>query len=202
MKLIDLLKRIWIVPFLALAIIACETENEANEELTEFETWVDNTAANVEAETEEEWAETRAEYDRQVAELDAETSEWDEETRTRYESAKTRFQEREDNLRQTWAAAVVVVEVDPQMATTLIGTSDFSTITAQNIKEKYQMLLQKTRELDDQWTDADWERADAVMDRLDERREELDVPAEDVTRIIAWKGEYNVLKAGDEISGN
>ncbi|WP_161888826.1 hypothetical protein [Pontibacter russatus] len=84
---------------------------DANNDLDEFEAWVDSNAERAETATEEEWAELSTEYDRREAELEAKSADWDDNTRQEWEELKANWNEMENKV-QTRLGNIEDVDVD------------------------------------------------------------------------------------------
>lgn len=82
------------------AEVSLDTSTEANQDIEEFETWVQEQSQRAETATREEWAEIRSEYQRRRAELEAESANWDQEARQEWEELKADWNKVENKARE------------------------------------------------------------------------------------------------------
>jgi hypothetical protein len=84
----------------------------------------------------------------------------------------------------------------------LLGTyADLRTITPTNVAAAYTQFLRQVRAKRRTWTPRDWDYADAIFKRLNERRRAiyLDVRAADDVRVKALQAEYLALENGRDV---
>ena len=84
----------------------------------------------------------------------------------------------------------------------LLGTyADLNTITPDNVAEAYTQFMRQVRAKRRTWTQRDWDYADAIFKRLNERRRaiRLDVRASDDVRVKALQAEYLALENGRDV---
>lgn len=84
---------------------------DANNDIEEFEAWVNTNAERAETATAEEWAEIRTEYDRREAELEVNSADWDENTRQEWEELRADWNEVENKV-QSRLGNIEDVDVD------------------------------------------------------------------------------------------
>ncbi|MHA6248944.1 hypothetical protein ACXYMU_13455 [Pontibacter sp. CAU 1760] len=77
-----------------------EENMEANNNLREFDAWVDNNANRAETMTEEEFREARTEYRRREAEFERESATWDDETKREWEEMKRSWNDLENSVQR------------------------------------------------------------------------------------------------------
>lgn len=79
--------------------------------------------------------------------------------------------------------------------------ADINKIPAADLRQAYIMLLQSTRDKSSNWTDAEWNKAQAIMKKLDARRKvvEKDLGTDDKAKIKMLKGELRSLETKKDI---
>ncbi|MBC5775587.1 hypothetical protein H8S95_16035 [Pontibacter sp. KCTC 32443] len=90
----------------------------------------------------------------------------------------------------------------PALQKELLGPyADINSIAAADLREAYIMLLQSVRERHDTWTDAEWNKAQAISKKLDARRKvvEKDLGTDDKAKIKMLKGELRSLETKKDI---
>jgi cytochrome c oxidase assembly factor CtaG len=94
------------------------------------------------------------------------------------------------------------VAAEASLQKELLGTySDLSTITPTNVAAAYTQFMRQVRAKRRTWTQRDWDYADAIFKRLNERRRAiyLDVRASDDVRVKALQAEYLTLENGRDV---
>jgi len=84
----------------------------------------------------------------------------------------------------------------------LLGTyADLNTITPDNVAAAYTQFMRQVRAKRRTWTQRDWDYADAVFKRLNERRRaiRLDIRASADVRVKALQAEYLALENGRDV---
>lgn len=71
---------------------------DANNDIDEFEAWVNTNIDRAETATAEEWAELKTEYERREAELEVKSADWDDNTRQEWEELKAEWNEMENKV--------------------------------------------------------------------------------------------------------
>lgn len=91
---------------------------------------------------------------------------------------------------------------DASFTRELLGTyADLSTITPDNVAAAYTQFLRQVRAKRRDWSQRDWDYADVIFKRLNERRRAiyLDVRASDDVRVKALQAEYMALENGRDL---
>ena len=88
------------VVLMSISLLACKPDarQEADQDLKELKTWVDEHAVRAETATEEEWSEMKQEFDRRAHDLDAKSAAWDKEAQQEWEQLKMRWNETENKV--------------------------------------------------------------------------------------------------------
>ncbi|OUJ76048.1 hypothetical protein BXP70_01875 [Hymenobacter crusticola] len=84
----------------------------------------------------------------------------------------------------------------------LLGTyADLSTVTPDNVSAAYTQFMRQVRAKRRAWTQRDWDYADVIFKRLNERRRaiRLDVRTSDDLRVKALQAEYMALENGRDV---
>lgn len=90
----------------------------------------------------------------------------------------------------------------PAMEKELLGPhADINKIPAANLRQAYILLLEGVREKGDTWTDAEWNKAQAIMKKLDARRKvvEKDLTTDDKAKIKLLHAELRALETKKDI---
>ncbi|MEJ8756392.1 hypothetical protein WG947_05265 [Pontibacter sp. H259] len=90
----------------------------------------------------------------------------------------------------------------PAMEKELLGPyADINKIPAADLRQAYIMLLESTRNKSEAWTDAEWNKAQAIMKKLDARRKVVsnELGTDDKAKIKLLQGELRALETKKEI---
>ena len=90
----------------------------------------------------------------------------------------------------------------PAMEKELLGPyADINSIPAADLRQAYIMLLQSTRDKSSTWTDAEWNKAQAIAKKLDARKKivEKDLTTDDTAKIKMLTGELRALETQKDI---
>ncbi|HEY4652067.1 MAG TPA: hypothetical protein VIG72_11670 [Pontibacter sp.] len=90
----------------------------------------------------------------------------------------------------------------PALQQELLGPyADINKIPAANLRQAYITLLESVRERNDNWTDAEWNKAQAIMKKLDARRKvvEKDLGTDDKAKIKLLHAELRALETKKDI---
>ncbi|MDX5348287.1 MAG: hypothetical protein LPJ89_02015 [Hymenobacteraceae bacterium] len=186
MKKVAVLCKSMLLVFFAAGVMSSCSESEeqrAEREYSEFRTWVNEQESKVEQNTEQEWAEVQREYETRTTEMDKAAENLSSESRKEYEETKVKFldwnnrnkqyaeikrQQQQDSL--TRAGATDTTNWDNK----LLGKySDLNSVTAATLADAYQQFMSNVKANQANWTDAEWDKADAVFNKLDRRKDEL-----------------------------
>ncbi|RDV16468.1 hypothetical protein DXT99_04510 [Pontibacter diazotrophicus] len=185
-----------------VAISSCTItrEQEIEDELGEFRTWLSQETSQLASRTEEDWERTKQDFRMRTQELDQKEDEFTEELRAEYQQLKQEFSEAEESY--------VGVRSEARKAEwerNLLGSwADMSTIDATNIRDVYITFMENVREQRENWTDADWEMAKLVMEELNERKSEIDanIDTETEVKIKALQMEFHALETAADVTGD
>lgn len=90
----------------------------------------------------------------------------------------------------------------PAFEQALLGPhADINKIAAADLRQAYITLLEGVRSQSDNWTDAEWNKAQAIMKKLDARRKvvEKDLGTDDKAKIKLLQGELRALETKKDI---
>lgn len=90
----------------------------------------------------------------------------------------------------------------PALQQELLGAhADINKIAAADLREAYITLLEGVRSRSDNWTDAEWNKAQAIMKKLDARRKvvEKDLGTDDKAKIKLLHAELRALETKKDI---
>ncbi len=85
----------------------------------------------------------------------------------------------------------------PQWQRELLGEyADIQSLTALNLRQAYITLLENVREKKSAWNDQDWNKAKAVINKLDARKNKLEkkLGLDDKAKIKLLQGELRALE--------
>jgi len=187
----------WLSMLLLLAILgACSTtkevENEVQDELGDFRSWISTTTANVADRTEEDWQQARQDFQMRTWELDQKQENFSEEVRQDYQNLKDQFNEA-DNQYQGSNSDAQKAEWQHK----LLGRWDnLVIINADNVQDAYITFMENVRSMHKSWTEQDWEMAKSVFNTLNERRKTIpsDISTETEVKIKALQIEFHALE--------
>ncbi|MER2996586.1 hypothetical protein [Pontibacter populi] len=90
----------------------------------------------------------------------------------------------------------------PQLEKDLLGPyAEINKIAATDLREAYIMLLQSVRDRQDSFTDAEWNKVQAIMKKLDARRKVVssELGNDDKAKIKLLQGELRALETKKDI---
>jgi len=169
-----------------------EQEDEAEDELAEFRTWVSNKTANIADRTEEDWQKAKEDFKTRTQELDQKQEQFTDALKQEYQQLKQEFRDADDmygRSRQEKRAN--------EWERNLLGRwADMATINENNVGEVYVHFLAQVREKKGSWHDADWEMAEQVLERLNARKKAItgDIPTDTEVKIRALQMEFRTLE--------
>lgn len=186
---------------LSLAVMSsCTTtrEQEVEDELAEFRTWVSRTTSNIANATEEDWKQAKQDFSMRTQELDQKQDNFTDEVKAEYKDLKQRFNDSDEQFQQQQSQARIT-----EWQRKLLGQwADMSTITEANVREAYITYMENVRALKQNWTNTDWEMAKLIMQQLNERREQLtgDIDTDSQIKIKALQMEFRTLETAADVS--
>lgn len=185
----------------AVAICSCTTtrEQEVEDELGEFRTWVSQETSQLANRTEEDWERTKQDFRMRTQELDQKEDEFTEELRAEYQQLKQEFSQADESYEGIRSEALKA-----EWERNLLGSwADMNTIDATNIRDVYIAFMKNVRERRENWTDADWEMTKMVMEELNERKSEIDanIDTETEVKIKALQMEFLTLETAADVTG-
>lgn len=187
---------------LTIGFSACTAsrEQEVENDISSFRTWVNDQSANIADRTEDDWKQAKEDFRIRTAELDQREDQLSAEVREEYQQLKNDFQ----NLDEEREKRMLDANGAEWEAKLLGGYADKATITKENVKDVYIQLLENVRSMRSTWTDEDWEMAKMVLNRLNDRKEEVDddLPTEDEVKIKALQMEFRTLETANDVGGN
>ncbi|MDX5436581.1 MAG: hypothetical protein LPK03_05265, partial [Pontibacter sp.] len=162
-----------LIAFLSLCLIfsSCSAtkEQQLEDELSEFRTWVSNTTSNIAERTEEDWEQARADFKMRTQELDQKEDQFTDELKQDYQTLKDEFRSADEAYQRN--------QQEPGIAEWERGLldrwADFASINETNVREAYITFMENVRAKKDGWNDQDWEMAKRVLERLNERKAEI-----------------------------
>lgn len=185
-----------------IGISSCTTmrEREVEDEISEFRNWINDQSARIADRTEEDWKQSKEDFRVRTQELDLRQNKFSAELREEYQQLKEDFNNL-DKEREKRRREAMVAEWDAK----LLGSyADKTTISKENVREAYILFLENVRSMHGNWSNEDWEMAKWVMNRLDERKEEVDdeLPTDDEVKIKALQMEFRTLETTNDVRGN
>lgn len=195
----------YLLPLLLVFMYACgdadRTDNSDNFE--NLEVWWEENTDSLQANTEQGWEEFKAEWKEQKAKVNRD--DLDEEDQREYDRMEQEVNQRDQENQTRWQTARrdnTKVDADG-MEVLLLGDSyDWNSITAANMKDTYIAFMEKVRANNDDWTEAEWNAADAVFTKLQNKKDEVDenMDATDEAKIAALVTEYRTLETAADVS--
>lgn len=172
-------------------------DREVEDEISSFRNWVNDQAATIADRTEQDWERAKESFRVRTEELDQRQDKFSEELRQEYQQLKEDFRNLDDE-RVKRRRALKLAEWEANL---LGGYADKSTIRRENVKQVYEYFMENVRNLESNWTDEDWEMAKMVLERLNERKDEVDenLPTEDEVAIKALQMEFHTLETANDM---
>ena len=185
-----------------LAISSCTTtrEQEIEDELGEFRTWVSQQTSQLANRTEEDWKRSKEDFRMRTQELDQKEDEFSEELKAEYQQLKQEFTKADESYE-----GVRMEARKSEWERNLLGRwADMATINAQNVREAYITFMENVRAKKENWTNADWDMAKMVMQELNERKSEIDgnIDTDTEVKIKALQMEFRTLETAADITGD
>jgi hypothetical protein len=186
---------------LGIGLSACSAsrEQEVENDISSFRTWVNEQAASLENKTEEDWKQAKEDFKIRTADLDQREDQFSAEVKEEYKQIKSDFSDLDEKRIQ--------IRRDAQATawdTKLLGKyADWSTITTGNVKDVYINFMENVRSMRSMWTNEDWEMAKEVLNRLNDRKEIVDdeLSTEDEVKIKALQMEFRTLETANDVGG-
>lgn len=185
-----------------LTISSCTTtrEQEIEDELGEFRTWVSQQTSQLANRTEEDWERTKQDFRMRTRELDRKEDTFSNELKAEYQQLKQEFGEAEASYEGIRSEARKA-----EWERNLLGPwAEMSTINAGNVREAYITFMENVREQRENWTEADWDMANLVMEELNNRKSEIDatIDTETEVKIKALQMEFRALETAADVTGD
>jgi hypothetical protein len=184
---------------------------DADQDLVQLRNWMDNRLEETTEVTAEERQTIRNEYQQLSDRVERKTDRLSEEAQQEFQQLSARFDQWENSLtvregeqarpEKRNGEMVLDQRQQEEWKNRLLG-EDFrkmDELSSEQMKEAYQTFIQNVRDQQENWGEQDWAYAEYVLEQLNERRENVNVPAVDWTRIQAWIAEFNVLQTADKV---
>lgn len=189
--------------FISLLVISsCTTtrEQEIEDELGEFRTWVSQQTSQLADRTEEDWKQSKEDFRMRTQELDQKEDEFSEELKAEYQQLKQEFTKADESYE-----GVRMEARKSEWERNLLGRwADMATINAQNVREAYITFMENVRAKKENWTNADWDMAKLVMQELNDRKSEIEgnIDTETEVKIKALQMEFRTLETAADVTGD
>lgn len=175
-------------------------DREVEDEISDFRSWVNDQAATIADRTEQDWKRAKEDFRVRTQELDQRQDNFSAELKQDYQQLKEDF----NNLEEERAKRRKALKLAEWEANLLGSYADRTTITGENLKQVYVQFMENVRSRENNWTDEDWEMAKMVLERLNERKEEVDdnISTEDEVSIKALQMEFRTLETANDTGVN
>ncbi len=184
-----------------LASCSATKEQQVEDDLADFRVWVNNATSNVAERTEEDWKRAREDFRMRTQELDRKQENFTEELKQDYQNLKQEFQDADEEYQRSLEG-----EDLSEWERNLLGRwADYASIDENNVRDVYIAFMENVREQKETWSDADWEMAKRVLEKLNERKAEIEgnIPTDAEVKIKALQMEFRTLEtAADATDGN
>ncbi|MFD2998814.1 hypothetical protein ACFS7Z_00455 [Pontibacter toksunensis] len=185
-----------------MAFSSCTTtrEQEIEDELGEFRTWVSKETSQLANKTEEDWKTAKEDFRMRTQELDQKEDQFTEELKAEYQQLKQEFTEADESYEEVRMQAR-----KSEWERNLLGRwADKATINAANVREAYITFMDNVRAKNENWTDADWDMAKLVLEELNERKSEIEgnIDTDTEVKIKALQMEFRTLETAADITGD
>ncbi|MBF9254992.1 hypothetical protein I2I11_16935 [Pontibacter sp. 172403-2] len=193
----------WLGMLLFLTIFgACSTtkevEDDVQDELADFRSWVSTTTADVANRTEEDWEQARQDFRMRTQELDQKQNEFSEDIKQDYQELKQEFIDTDEMYTRSHQEAKKA-----EWEHNLLGRwADLASINETNVQEAYVAFMENVRAKHQSWTDQEWEMAEMVMNTLNEHKKEIngDIPTDTEVKIKALQLEFHTLETAADVT--
>ena len=186
------------------------TIEQAEQDLVELRNWIGNKLDRAATATADERAVLRSEFNELTARIDRGVDNLAEESKEEYKELRNRFNEwdteqarlEEERQNQQNQSAMDPAR-EREWTIQLMGTSfeNINNVPADQIDEAYVAFMQSVRDKDGNWGDTEWQYAQAVLDRLKERKHQLGsaLSTEDRLKVEALEAEFGTRKAASDV---
>ncbi|WP_299759637.1 hypothetical protein [uncultured Pontibacter sp.] len=172
-------------------------EQQMEDDLADFRSWVSNATSNVADRTEEDWKRAREDFNMRTQELDQKEDQFTDELKQDYQSLKREFQEADEEYQKNME--------EPGIAEWERGLldrwADFATINENTVRDAYITFMENVRAKKSNWDNQDWEMAKRVLEELNERKDQIEgnIPTETEVKIKALQMEFRTLETAADI---
>jgi chromosome segregation ATPase len=191
-----------LLSFILVGLSSCTAsrEREIDDEISDFRSWVNDQSATVADRTEQDWKQAKEDFKMRTQELDKRQDNFSAELKQEYKQLKDDFKSLdEERAKRRRSVKLAEWEVN------LLGRyADKSTITRENVKQVYEHFMENVRTREGNWINEDWEMAKMVLEKLNERKEEIDesISTEDEVSIKALQMEFKTLETANDAGVN
>lgn len=187
--------------FSTVVASGCTTtrEQEMEDELGEFRTWVSQQTSQVANRTEDDWQQAKQDFSMRTQELDQKEDEWSAELKEEYKQLKEEFTRADESYERVRNEAR-----KSEWERNLLGRwADMATINEANVREAYTTFLENVRAQKENWTNADWDMAKMVMEELNNRKSQItgNIDTETEVKIKALQMEFRTLETAADVTG-
>ncbi|WP_266205807.1 hypothetical protein [Pontibacter kalidii] len=172
-------------------------EQQVEDDLADFRAWVSNATSNVAERTEEDWKRAREDFKTRTEELDRKQDNFSAELRQDYQSLKQEFRNADEEYQRH-----VTGEDLAEWEQRLLGQwADLDSLNETNVREVYIALLENVRAQKDSWDNEDWEMAERVLEKLNERKDDINgnIPTDTEVKIKALQMEFRTLETAADM---
>ena len=181
---------------------SCTTtrEQEVEDELGDFRTWVSQQTSQLANRTEDDWKQAKQDFQMRTQELDQKQDQFTDELKEEYKQLKQQFNDADVAYERTRGDARMA-----EWERNLLGRwADYASIDAANVRDAYITFMENVRVKKENWTDADWEMAKMVLQKLNDRKSEItgNIDTDTEVKIKALQMEFRTLEAAADVSGD
>jgi len=185
-----------------LFFTSCDNNDQVKKDTEDFKTYVQNHKDSADMYMDEQWDKLEAEYNERKAKLEMDTAKMGQEVRSNYNEAvnnweqfkadyTTRKQEKENEMAQADMEKLRVTLVTED------AKSDYTGLTATNIKNVYEHFVSTVKGNKDTYTKEQWTTINNTYKALNDAKQNLakDITAADKKIIGELQLEYTAIKA-------
>ncbi|OKL41328.1 hypothetical protein A3841_09675 [Pontibacter flavimaris] len=172
-------------------------EQQVEDDLGDFRAWVSNATSNAADRTEEDWKRAREDFKIRTEELDRKQENFSSELQQDYQSLKQEFQDADEEYQRSLTGEGLA-----EWEQSLLGQwADADSIDENNVREVYITFMENVRAQKENWTNEDWEMAKQVLDKLNERKNEIsgNIPTDSEVKIKALQMEFHTLETAADL---
>lgn len=172
-------------------------EQQVEDDLADFRAWVNNATSSAAERTEEDWKRAREDFKMRTQELDRKQENFSDELKQDYQDLKAEFQKADEEYQQR-----MTQEDLTEWEQTLLGPwANLDSVNETNVRDAYITFMENVRANKQNWDNDDWEMAKRVLERLNERKDNIsgNIETDAEVKIKALQMEFRTLETAADL---